>query len=249
MKAVRASNDRCRNGDLRLNALLVHTGQHYDPKMSDVFFQELGIPAPDVNLEVGSGTHAVQTATIMTRFEPVCQREKPDWVVVVGDVNSTVACTLVASKMGIKVAHVEAGLGSFDRSMPEEINRLVTDALADLLLTPSEDADRNLLREGIPARKIRLVGNVMIDALQENLEKARASGILRNLGIKPRGFVYATLHRPNNVDSRESLTAIMGELKKLAGSMQVVFPMHPRTRKMILDFGIPIESQPGMKAI
>jgi UDP-N-acetylglucosamine 2-epimerase (non-hydrolysing) len=249
MKAVRASNDRCRNGDLRLNALLVHTGQHYDPKMSDVFFQELGIPAPDVNLEVGSGTHAVQTATIMTRFEPVCQREKPDWVVVVGDVNSTVACTLVASKMGIKVAHVEAGLRSFDRSMPEEINRLVTDALADLLLTPSEDADRNLLREGIPARKIRLVGNVMIDALQENLEKARASGILRNLGIKPRGFVYATLHRPNNVDSRESLTAIMGELKKLAGSMQVVFPMHPRTRKMILDFGIPIESQPGMKAI
>src|SRR3954467_7453625 len=162
---------------------LVHTGQHYDDKMSGIFFDELGIPAPDINLEVGSGSHAVQTANVMTGFEPVCIEEKPDWVIVVGDVNSSVACALVASKLGIKVAHVEAGLRSFDRTMPEEINRLVTDALADLLLTPSEDANENLRREGVSEEKIKLVGNIMIDSLLENVEKARQSSTLQKLGL------------------------------------------------------------------
>src|ERR1035441_9504665 len=163
IKAARAYNAQSRNGECQFDCHLVHTGQHYDQKMSGVFFEELGIPAPDTNLEAGSGSHAVQTANIMAKFEPVCLAQAPDWVVVVGDVNSTMACTLVCSKLGIKVAHVEAGLRSFDRTMPEEVNRIVTDALADLLLTPSNDADENLMREGISAAKIRLVGNVMID--------------------------------------------------------------------------------------
>ena len=155
--------------DVHIDYLLVHTGQHYDLKMSEAFFQELKIPSPDFNLEVGSGSHAVQTAEILVRFEKVCLQEKPDWVIVVGDVNSTMACTLVSSKLAIKVAHIEAGLRSFDRTMPEEINRLVTDALADLLLTPSEDADQNLLREGVAEKKIKRVGNIMIDTLMVNL--------------------------------------------------------------------------------
>ncbi|MFL6514833.1 MAG: UDP-N-acetyl glucosamine 2-epimerase, partial [Chthoniobacterales bacterium] len=188
---------------------LVHTGQHYDAAMSDIFFSELGIPAPHINLEVGSGTQAVQTANVMKEFEPVCLAERPDWIVVVGDVNSTVACTLVAAKLGIKVAHVEAGLRSFDRTMPEEINRLVTDALADLLLTPSQDADQNLQREGVVPGKIQLVGNIMIDAVVANLEKARASSILQANGLKTGKFVYVTLHRPSNVDDPVSLTSIM----------------------------------------
>ena len=164
--------------------MLVHTGQHYDENMSEVFFRELGIRGPDINLGVGSGSHAVQTARILTSFEAVCEREKPDWVVVVGDVNSTMACTLVCAKMGIRVAHIEAGLRSFDRTMPEEINRLVTDALADLLLTPSEDANEHLLREGVAAEKIKFVGNIMIDSLLDNLPKARASGILDGLELE-----------------------------------------------------------------
>ena len=195
---------------MSLDYRLVHTGQHYDEKMSDIFFGELGIPAPDINLGVGSGSHAVQTANVMAKFEPVCEQERPDWVVVVGDVNSTMACTLVCSKMGIKVAHVEAGLRSFDRTMPEEINRIVTDSLADLLLTPSPDADENLHREGIPEAKIKLVGNVMIDALVANLDKARASRLMPELGLEARGFVYVTLHRPSNVDNAESLASHHG---------------------------------------
>ncbi|HVV01498.1 MAG TPA: UDP-N-acetylglucosamine 2-epimerase (non-hydrolyzing), partial [Verrucomicrobiae bacterium] len=217
---------------------LVHTGQHYDEKMSGIFFNELGIPAPDINLEVGSGSHAVQTANILTKFEPVCVEERPDWVVVVGDVNSSVACALVAAKLGIKVAHVEAGLRSFDRGMPEEINRLVTDALADLLLTPSADADANLRREGVPEHKIVLVGNIMIDALVDNLEKARERNVLQRLGLEGRPFVYVTLHRPSNVDNEESLRRIMQELDRLSHEAPVVFPMHPRTRKMLEQFGI-----------
>src|SRR5436305_13753246 len=169
IKHIRGYGGAGELNDVRSDYRLVHTGQHYDEKMSDVFFGELGIPAPDINLGVGSGSHAVQTANVMTKFEPVCEQEKPDWVVVVGDVNSTMACTLVAAKLGIKVAHVEAGLRSFDRTMPEEINRLVTDALADLLLTPSADADENLKREGVAPAKIELVGNIMIDALVANL--------------------------------------------------------------------------------
>lgn len=222
----------------QLTYRLIHTGQHYDEKMSEIFFSELGIPRPDVNLEVGSGSHAGQTANIMLRFERVCEQDRPDWVVVVGDVNSTMACTLVAAKMGIRVAHVEAGLRSFDRSMPEEINRLVTDSLADLLLTPSEDASENLRREGIPDHKIRLVGNIMIDALVENLELAHRSQILAQERLHPQAFAYVTLHRPSNVDDRGNLMAIMQELTRLSRQIPVVFPVHPRTRKMLGAFGL-----------
>jgi UDP-N-acetylglucosamine 2-epimerase (non-hydrolysing) len=249
MKAVAAHNADGPNGEVAIDCRLVHTGQHYDQKMSEVFFKELGIPTPEINLGVGSGSHAVQTANVMTRFEPVCLEEKPDWVVVVGDVNSTMACTLVAAKLGIKVAHVEAGLRSFDRTMPEEINRIVTDALSDLLLTPSEDANENLLREGIPAKKIRLVGNIMIDALVANLPSARKSSILQTLGVAPDGFAYVTLHRPANVDDRSSLRGIMSELEKLSTHMPVVFPIHPRTKKMLADFGILLDGGGALKIV
>jgi UDP-N-acetylglucosamine 2-epimerase (non-hydrolysing) len=234
---------------VNLSYKLVHTGQHYDEKMSDIFFKELGIPAPDINLEVGSGSHAVQTANVMLKFEPICEQEKPDWVVVVGDVNSTMACTLVCSKLGIKVAHVEAGLRSFDRNMPEEVNRLVTDALADLLLTPSADGDENLKREGVPETKIKLVGNVMIDSLVANLDQARASQLPEKLGLQPKGFVYVTLHRPSNVDLQDGLTTIMNALKRIAMDWPVVFPMHPRTRKMCGQFGIALDDTPGLRII
>lgn len=222
----------------RFDYTLVHTGQHYDEQMSKVFFDQMGIPTPDFNLEVGSGSHAVQTAKVMTAFEPVLLKVNPDWVVVVGDVNSTMACTLVAAKLGKKVAHVEAGLRSFDRGMPEEINRLVTDALADLLLTPSLDANENLRKEGVADSKIRLVGNIMIDALVENLEQARQSQILKRLGIRPKEFAYVTLHRPSNVDAPGSLKQIMNELQNITQQMPVIFPIHPRTRKMLSDSGL-----------
>ncbi len=238
MKRIAAFNDRRDRDTGRLEALLVHTGQHYDENMSEIFFRELGIPRPDINLGVGSGSHAVQTAHILTGFEAVCERERPDWVVVVGDVNSTMACTLVCSKMGIRVAHIEAGLRSFDRTMPEEINRIVTDALADLLLTPSEDADGNLLREGVPRDKIKLVGNIMIDSLLDNLPQARASGILSELKLDPGRFVYVTLHRPANVDGRAALSAIVAALRELSRSLPVVCPIHPRTRRRLEDFGL-----------
>jgi UDP-N-acetylglucosamine 2-epimerase (non-hydrolysing) len=243
---------RARGRDLQANGMslvyrLVHTGQHYDKKMSGIFFDELGIPAPDINLEVGSGSHAVQTANVMTRFEPVCVQERPDWVVVVGDVNSSMACTLVAAKLGIRVAHVEAGLRSFDRAMPEEINRVVTDALADLLLTPSEDANENLRHEGVPEQRIRLVGNVMIDTLVENLARAREEGRLLRFGLKDKPFVYVTLHRPSNVDNAESLTQIMAELVRLSRHLPVVFPIHPRTRKMVWEYGIEMDTANGLK--
>ncbi|MBE3142797.1 MAG: UDP-N-acetylglucosamine 2-epimerase (non-hydrolyzing) [Planctomycetes bacterium] len=220
----------------RVEAVLVHTGQHYDENMSEVFFRELGIRRPDINLGVGSGTHAAQTAGILTSFEAVCQREKPDWVVVVGDVNSTMACTLVCAKMGIRVAHIEAGLRSFDRTMPEEINRLVTDALADLLLTPSEDANEHLLREGVAAEKIKFVGNIMIDSLLDNLPKARSSGTLDKLELEPARFVYVTLHRPANVDDRDNLATLMAGLETVSRRLPVVFPVHPRTLKMLTEF-------------
>jgi UDP-N-acetylglucosamine 2-epimerase (non-hydrolysing) len=238
LRAIEGHNLEMVNGERPITSRLVHTGQHYDAQMSDIFFKELQIPRPDVCLEVGSGSHAVQTARVMERFEPVCLETKPDWVVVVGDVNSTMACALVASKLGIKTAHVEAGLRSFDRTMPEEINRIVTDAIADLLLTPSADANENLKREGVPDSKIRLVGNVMIDALMANLDAARQSGILDRLGLKEKEFAYVTLHRPSNVDDRSSLSAIVGELRRLAEIMPVVFPVHPRTRRMLSEFNI-----------
>ena len=227
-----------RPADPAVESLLVHTGQHYDEKMSEVFFRELGLPRPAVNLGVGSGTHAVQTAGIMTSFEPVCLKERPDWVVVVGDVNSTMACTLVCAKLGIRVAHIEAGLRSFDRTMPEEINRIVTDALADLLLTPSEDANGHLLREGVAPGRIRLVGNIMIDSLIQNLSRARTSGALRDLGVEPGRFIYVTLHRPANVDDRDGLSTLMAGLGDVSRRLPVVFPVHPRTRKMMAEFGL-----------
>lgn len=243
MREIAEYNPRRTLDAPRIQLLLVHTGQHYDEDMSDVFFRELGIRQPDINLGVGSRSHAVQTAQIMMGFESVCEREKPNWVVVVGDVNSTMACTLVSAKMDIRVAHVEAGLRSFDRTMPEEINRLVTDALADLLLTPSEDADENLIREGISRDKIRFVGNIMIDSLLENLPKARASVILTKLRLEPSRFVYVTLHRPANVDGQSSLSTIMDTLDQLSQHLPVVFPIHPRTRKMLSEFGLTPRSE------
>jgi UDP-N-acetylglucosamine 2-epimerase (non-hydrolysing) len=225
-----------RKGTLR--PLLVHTGQHYDESMNDAFFRELDIPAPDVNLEVGSASHGRQTAQIMTRFESIVEEDKPDWVVVVGDVNSTMAAALVAAKMNVRIAHIEAGLRSYDRTMPEEINRIVTDALSDLLLTPSPDANDNLAREGIPAHKIRFVGNVMIDTLHRNLDKSLASGILSELGLTPGGFGVVTLHRPSNVDSRSALRDIISALSDIQKQLPLVFPMHPRTRSRLTEFGL-----------
>jgi UDP-N-acetylglucosamine 2-epimerase (non-hydrolysing) len=249
IKAIQARQQAKPASPAAIEYKLVHTGQHYDAKMSDVFFQELGIPAPDINLGVGSGSHAAQTANIMLKFEPVCESEKPDWLVVVGDVNSTVACTLVAAKLGIKTAHVEAGLRSGDRSMPEEINRLVTDAIADLLLTPSLDANENLRREGVTEGKIQLVGNVMIDALVANLSAAHQSGTLQRLGLAVGKFVYVTLHRPSNVDHQENLRAIMKELFRIARHLPIVFPMHPRTRRRLAEFGISCAGAEGMHVI
>jgi len=238
VRSIKRHNEKLDHNDAYIEFLLVHTGQHYDIQMSEVFFRDLGLPKPDINLEVGSASHAAQTAKIMTGFEEVCLAEKPDWVVVVGDVNSTMACTLVASKLGIKVAHVEAGLRSFDRSMPEEVNRLVTDALADLLLTPSPDADENLVKEGIPREKIRRVGNVMIDTLIDNLDQARQMSALARFGLKEHKYVFVTLHRPSNVDNKKSLTSIMEILSDLSKTMGVIFPVHPRTLKQIVSFGI-----------
>ncbi len=226
-----------RRGD-QISQVLVHTGQHYDEAMSASFFRDLGMPAPDINLEVGSGSHAEQTARVMLAFEKVLIEERPDWVVVVGDVNSTIACALVASKLGVRVAHVEAGLRSFDRSMPEEINRLLTDQLADLLLTPSPDGDANLLREGITRDRIVRVGNVMIDTLFGQLERARGLTILDDLNLRPGQFAVLTLHRPSNVDQRQSLAGIFGALGEIARELTVVFPAHPRTQARVREFGI-----------
>src|ERR1035437_5867097 len=213
---------------------LVHTGQHYDVNMSDVFFQQLGIPVPDVNLAVGSGTHAKQTAEIMIRLEPVVLERQPDIVLVYGDVNSTVATALVCAKLGVRIGHVEAGLRAFDRTMPEEINRLVTDQLADLRFTPSEDGDENLRHEGIPAEKIFLVGNVMIDSLMRLLPMAQRTRID---GL-PERYALVTLHRPANVDDSVRLKGILESLLEVNRDLAVVFPTHPRTRKRINDFGL-----------
>ena len=220
-----------------LRHVIVHTGQHYDAGMSDAFFAELGIPRPDHNLEVGSGSHAAQTALIMQRFEPVVLAERPDAVLVYGDVNSTVAAALVAAKLGIKVAHVEAGLRSRDWTMPEEINRVVTDRLADWLLTPSRDANDNLRAEGVEAQRVHLVGNVMIDTLVASLPRARASGAAARIGVEGRRFAFVTLHRPNNVDAPATLREILDTLGELATRLAVVFPVHPRTRARIADLG------------
>jgi UDP-N-acetylglucosamine 2-epimerase (non-hydrolysing) len=222
--------------------ILVHTGQHYDASMSGTFFDELGIPAPNYHLGVGTGTHAVQTARIMEAFEPVLMEVRPDWVLVVGDVNSTMAAALVAVKLkeqtGTRICHVEAGLRSHDWRMPEEVNRVVTDRLSDLLLTPSVDAEANLVAEGIGAEKIRFVGNVMIDTLFAQLEVARGTDTLARLGVTRRGYVAATLHRPSNVDDARALENVLAALAEVAKTTPVVLPMHPRTRKNVERFGL-----------
>lgn len=226
------------------HTVLVHTGQHYGEEMSEVFLRELEMPVPDVNLGVGSGSHAVVTAEIMRRFEPVVLEQRPHLVLVVGDVNSTVACALVAVKLGVTVGHVEAGLRSGDRTMPEEINRIVTDAISDLLFTTESSAERNLLAEGRPQEAIHFVGNTMIDTLRRNLAKAERSGILRQLGLQgaadPRPAPYAvlTLHRPSNVDDADILASILNALAQVGREVPIIFPVHPRTRKRLTEFGL-----------
>jgi UDP-N-acetylglucosamine 2-epimerase (non-hydrolysing) len=234
MKIAPLMEEMARHPEIR--ALLVHTGQHYDEAMSRLFFQELGIPTPDINLEVGSASHAVQTALILQRFETVLLEEKPDLVLVVGDVNSTIACALTAVKLGIPVAHVEAGLRSFDRSMPEEINRILTDVLAEYLFTTEPSANENLLREGIPPEHIYFVGNVMIDTLLKHRAKAAHSDILTRLQVRAQSYGLVTLHRPSNVDCPRTLEAIIGALHELARSLPILFPCHPRTREKLGSF-------------
>src|SRR5579871_2009077 len=222
-----------------IEPLLVHTGQHYDEKLSEIFFRQMGIPAPNVNLEVGSGSQASQTAEVLKRIEPVLLDVKPDLVLVVGDVNSTVAVSLAAVKLGIRVAHVEAGLRSFDRSMPEEINRIVTDALADYLFVTEQDAVENLLKEGRPRDSIYFVGNVMIDALRHFQPLAQSSPIGGELGLKNgdrwRKYAVLTLHRPSNVDSPETLAQLLSAINAVAAEMPVIFPVHPRTQQHIAN--------------
>jgi UDP-N-acetylglucosamine 2-epimerase (non-hydrolysing) len=227
---------------------LVHTGQHYDANMSDAFFRDLGLNDPDVHLGVGSGTHAEQTGGVMIAYEKECQRSKPDWVVVVGDVNSTIACTLAAAKLGIRVAHLEAGLRSGDRRMPEELNRLATDAIADLLWTPSPDADENLAREGVPKERIELVGNIMIDSLERMRPAIEARKHGEKLGLKAGSYGVVTLHRPSNVDDTASLTTVVEALVGAAKRLPVVFPVHPRTRQRLESFGLSdkLSKSPGV---
>ena len=243
--------------------ILVHTGQHYDDNMSKVFFEDLELPQPDIYLGVGSGSHAEQTAHIMLAFEPVLLEHEPDWIIVVGDVNSTVACALTAAKLGVKVAHVEAGLRSFDRTMPEEYNRVLTDHIADLLFTTEPSANENLRQEGIPEEKVHFVGNVMIDTLVRLLPKAENRPILAELGLierrstgegkqvskgeftsapphpnTPAQYVLVTLHRPSNVDQPETLREILLALNDIAQEVSVIFPAHPRTRQRVAEFGL-----------
>lgn len=220
------------------NLILVHTGQHYDYEMSRIFFENLNLPKPDIYLGVGSASQAVQTAKIMIEFEKVLLREKPNLIIVVGDVNSTLACALTAAKLNIQVGHVEAGLRSFDRSMPEEINRLLTDAISDYLFITEESARINLLKEGKPEEKIYFVGNVMIDTLLNNLEKADRSQILSTLSLKPKDYALLTLHRPSNVDSKESFEGILNALEEIQKSIPIVYPIHPRARRRIREFGL-----------
>ena len=214
-----------------LRPVLIHCGQHYDANMSDAFFENLRLPSPDRHLGIGGGTHAEQTGRVMTAFEKYLLDDKPDLVVVAGDVNSTMACALAAVKLGVPTAHLEAGLRSFDRSMPEEINRIITDAVSDLLWTPSADADENLKREGVPPEKIVRVGNIMIDSLEMLRNTIEASDAPGKLGLTPGGYGLVTLHRPANVDSPKSLSSLCRALATISRSLQLVFPVHPRTAK------------------
>jgi len=218
--------------------LLVHTGQHYDHNMSGAFLAELGLPDPHHHLGVGSGSHAQQTSGVMLAYEQICLAERPDWTIVVGDVNSTLACSLVAAKLLIPIAHLEAGLRSGDRTMPEEINRIVTDRLADLLWTPSPDGDENLLREGVAAGKIDRIGNIMIDSFELQRPQIEALAVADSLGLKAGGYSVVTLHRPSNVDQPTTLGTIVAALLRLADQLPLVFPIHPRSRARLAEFGL-----------
>ncbi len=218
--------------------VLVHTGQHYDANMSATFFTDLGLPEPDFHLGVGSASHAAQTGAVMVAYEQICLDQPPDWVIVVGDVNSTLACTLAAKKLCLKVAHLEAGLRSGDRTMPEEINRLLTDAIADLLWTPSPDADDNLKREGVAAARIDRIGNIMIDAYELMRGAIEAAATRRRFRLAPGGYGVVTLHRPANVDDAASLRRLAGALINVAGKLPLVFAVHPRTRARLAEFGL-----------
>ncbi|NGX50638.1 MAG: UDP-2,3-diacetamido-2,3-dideoxy-D-glucuronate 2-epimerase [Chlamydiae bacterium] len=216
----------------KIDPLLLHTGQHYDYKMSEVFFENLGLSEPDITLQCGGGSHAEQTAKIMLAFEPILLQNPVDLLLVAGDVNSTLACTLVASKLHIPIAHIEAGLRSFDRQMPEEINRIVTDSISDFLFTTCEEANQNLLKEGIDSSKIFFVGNLMIDTLLQLLPKARASSIHTKLGCSG-SYGLVTLHRPSNVDSKESFNSILSALETIQKELPLIWPLHPRTKRAI----------------
>jgi UDP-N-acetylglucosamine 2-epimerase (non-hydrolysing) len=230
---------------------LLHTGQHYDDSMSRVFFEELGIPRPDVYLGVGSASHAEQTARVMVGFEKVLQEEPPDVAVVVGDVNSTLACAVTAAKLRVPLAHVEAGLRSFDRRMPEEINRIVTDALADFLFTTSRDADENLLREGVPQDRIFFVGNVMIDTLLQHRERARQLGTPARFALPLGGYALLTLHRPSNVDDTAVFSGILEALTRVQCELPILFPVHPRTAQRLREFGFAgrLEAAPRLQLV
>jgi len=234
-----------------LQQILVHTGQHYDVKMSDVFFTDLGLPAPDVHLGIGSGGQVQQTARMMVELEKVFLEHQPDLVSVVGDVNSTLAAALVAAKLAIPLAHVEAGLRSFVKHMPEEVNRVVTDRLADLLLTPSRDADANLLKEGCDPARIHFVGNVMIDSLIASKEKAERLPTLKDLGLTPQGYAVCTLHRQSNVDDPRLFGGLMSAVAHVSTRLPVIFPVHPRTRKMIAEQGLGhwFERHPNLRPV
>ena len=231
--------------------ILVHTGQHYDHNMSGAFLAELGLPAPDHHLGVGSGSHAEQTAGVMLAYEKVCLAERPDWTIVVGDVNSTLACSLVAAKLLIPIAHLEAGLRSGDRTMPEEINRIVTDRLADLLWTPSPDGDENLLREGVAAEKIDRIGNIMIDSFELQRAQIEALAMAESLGLQPGGYGVVTLHRPSNVDRPAVLRTIVAALLEIAEQLPLVFPIHPRSKARLAEFGLleRLSAQPAVQLI
>jgi UDP-N-acetylglucosamine 2-epimerase (non-hydrolysing) len=231
--------------------LLVHTGQHYDEKMSDLFFRQLGLPKPDINLEIGSASHAVQTAEIMKAFEPIVIQEKPDAVLVVGDVNSTIACGMVSVKLGIPLIHVEAGLRSGDRSMPEEINRILTDSISDLLFCTEQSGVDNLIREGVAEDKAYMVGNVMIDTLLKNRPRFAESAILDELHLEPQAFAVLTLHRPSNVDDRDVFSGLLDALGEIQQDLPIVFPIHPRTRNRLGEFGFQdkIEQMPNLRMI
>jgi UDP-N-acetylglucosamine 2-epimerase (non-hydrolysing) len=217
---------------------IVHTGQHYDANMSDAFFRDLDLPTPHFHLEVGSGTHAEQTGGVMIAYEKVAMRERPDWIVVVGDVNSTAACAMVGTKLWIPVVHLEAGLRSGDRRMPEEINRLVTDSICDVYWTPSPDADEHLAREGVPAAKIDRVGNIMLDSFERMRARIEADGTRASMGLEAGNYVVVTLHRPSNVDTREALGPLVQQLIAVSEDIPLVFAVHPRTRKKLVEFGL-----------